>query len=79
MQEQKIFFDPSTPIGHYYDELIGISEWTSEEHEFQHIQRAINRIKNLRDNQNQKSKDIVENRNKKNRESKNIKNLFTCL
>ena len=41
MHEQTIFFDESTSINHYYNELIGFSEWTSEEHEFQHIQKAI--------------------------------------
>ena len=45
MHEQTIFFDDSTSINHYYNQLIGISEWASEEHEFQHIQKAIDKIR----------------------------------
>ena len=72
MHEKTIFFDESTSINHYYNQLIGISEWASEGTISAH--QAIDKIRKLRDIQNQEKKDLVPRRN----ENKSVKEIRIC-
>ena len=74
--ELLITFSEDKTSKDYFVEMFGKVKWRSPLEEFEQIQRGINKVQALRNEQNEFTKQFVEERNKQNRKAKQIKNYI---